>query len=72
MTHVRILSILAPRMHQLLQWTVDPNSLAEPLLKKEEIPTLKQHIVDTWRKMQDTLYQPPPYSPPRLDPKLKG
>jgi hypothetical protein len=70
MSNVRILSILAPRIQQLLNWTVDPSSLAEPLLKKEDIPTWKQQLHQQWTTFQAFLSPPPSYSPPQ--PKAKG
>ena len=70
MSNVRILSILAPRIQQLLNWTVDPSSLAEPLLKKEDLPTWKQTFQQQWTAFQIMLSPPPVYTPPQ--PKAKG
>jgi hypothetical protein len=61
MVHLRILSVIAPRLSQLLGWTVDTNSYVDPLLKREEVPRLKHQILSN---LQANLYQPPAYTPP--------
>lgn len=64
----RILVYLVPRLSQVLGWTVDTNSLAEPLLQNE-VPKLQTQVGKTLVKAQQKFYHPPPYMPPRM-PKL--
>ena len=71
MVQFRFLGYLVPRLSQLLGWTVDTNALADPLVKKEDIPKVKTQILHQVAKVQQNLYHPPPYVPPKI-PKLSG
>ena len=66
MSYFRILSYLAPRLSQLLGWSVDTNSLADPLLKREEIPQIQKQILLKTHTLQSHLYQAPVYNPPSV------
>jgi hypothetical protein len=66
MSHFRFLSYLAPRISQFLGWSVDTNSLADPLLKREEIPQIQKQILLKTHKLQSRLYQPPHYVAPKF------
>jgi hypothetical protein len=65
MVQFRILGYLIPRLSQLLGWTVDTTPLIDPLLKNEEIPKVKTQALQHVTKLQQKLYHPPPYLPPR-------
>jgi hypothetical protein len=66
MVQFRFLGYLVPRLSQLLGWTVDTTPLIDPLLKNEEIPKVKTQALQQVTKLQQTLYNPPQYSPPKL------
>lgn len=66
MVQFRFLGYLVPRLSQLLGWTVDTTPLIDPLLKNEEIPKVKTQALQHVTKLQQTLYHPPQYSPPKL------
>jgi len=66
MSHFRFLSYLAPRISQFLGWSVDTNSLADPLLKREEIPQIQKQILLQTHKLQSRLYKPPQYVAPKF------
>lgn len=59
---MRILGYLGPRISQLLGWTFEPSSLADPLLEKDKpkIPDAiyRSHLNVTATALQ---YVPPPY-----------
>ena len=66
----RFLIYLIPRLSQVLGWGVDTNSFAEPLLQNE-VPKLQTRIGQSVGSVQQKLYQPPRYIPPKL-PKLSS
>ena len=66
MTQLRFLSYFSTRIPQLLGWSVDTNSLVDPLLKREEIAYVRQQIHESLLKLQPKVYQPPLYVPPKL------
>jgi hypothetical protein len=62
----RIFVYLVPRLSHLFGWTVDTNSLVDPLLQKKELPNIHKPIGETFRNVQQSLYQPPPYTAPHV------
>jgi hypothetical protein len=60
----RPLSILLPRLTQVIGWTFDPSNLQRPLLSPEEIHQLKEDMNKKIRKVT-LVYMPPTYQPPR-------
>ncbi len=71
MVQLRVLTYLIPRLSQMLGWTVDTNTVADRLLKKEEIVKAHTEIGLRTAELQHKAYQPPPYIPPRVQ-KLPG
>ncbi len=67
MPYMRPLSVLAIRLPQLLSWTVEPSSLAEPFLSKEDLLEKKQKITDSWFSLQSIITTKvyPSYVPPK-------
>jgi hypothetical protein len=66
MVTFRFLSVLAPRLSQLLGWTADTTRYGDPLLKREETPRVKQQIRSNRNTIQPISYQPPIYTPPSV------
>lgn len=66
----RILVYLVPRLSQLFGWTVDTNSLVDPLLQKE-VPKIPKQLGEPFKHAQQNLYQPPPYMAPKI-PKMSS
>jgi len=65
---MRQLSVLAPRIAQFLNWTVDTNKLAEPLLSKDEILSYKESLNNCIVKMNVQISrQINPYVPPKIE-----
>ena len=48
----RPLSVLASRVPNLILWTVEPNSLTEPYLKREK----REQMYWTFIKLRDTAF----------------
>lgn len=63
MSHIRILSYLAPRISQIVGWTFDTNSLTDPLLDKYSKPILPVTVYRAHYAIASTVteYVPPPY-----------
>lgn len=56
MPSLRPLSVLAIRLPQLLGWTVEPSSFAEPSLSKEDLMEKKQKVTDSLSRIQMIAY----------------
>jgi hypothetical protein len=72
MTTFRPFSILASRIPNFLNWTVDTNSLAQPLLDVKEIQRKKREATESLGHLslfiqQNVIktYKPPAYIPPK-------